>query len=385
MLYLGQKTNRQITLVLLPKIKQFEENDVKLYFFATPTDIKFLFQSIEQKIDICYIWGFSVPCPDALNVFNSCDEIDCFGYAIDSEYWIDIHFRDTALNLVQNANGYYYSNERVQLHICNTATKALPDRALIMNELYCPPRAKERNKELFLIIKKTMQREWKKIDGILYSPEVFREREHLVFLGVEPFSFSGQEKSSTTLETWCNSLPPEIKNLPFLCSPPEPEIHFYASSSDVLIFFQQLETQTSMQYWCGKENFRFERFRRLFSEKFYNDSLPKTFHAIDMDTHNTIDVTLGGFRVDMKNVVVPGMITYMRGCPKYGGTLLRKLNKLFEMSFNSVSVKHYGTYYLGSDIWGVKEHLIFDNGDPRFRWNEGTFKNVWRAEWEAMK
>ena len=38
----------------------------------------------------------------------------------------------------------------------------------------------------------------------------------------------------------------------------------------------------------------------------------------------------------------------MRGCPKYGGTLLRKLNKLFEMSFNSVSVKHYGTYYLGS-------------------------------------
>ena len=94
---MGQKTNRQITLVLLPKIKQFEENDVKLYFFATPTDIKFLFQSIEQKIDICYIWGFSVPCPDALNVFNSCDEIDCFGYAIDSEYWIDIHFRDTAL------------------------------------------------------------------------------------------------------------------------------------------------------------------------------------------------------------------------------------------------------------------------------------------------
>ena len=104
-----------------------------------------------------------------------------------------------------------------------------------------------------------------------------------------------------------------------------------------------------------------------------------------MDTHNTIDVTLGGFRVDMKNVVVPGMITYMGGCPKYGGTLLRKLNKLLEMSFNSVSVKHYGTYYLGPDIWAVKEHLIFDNGDPRFRWNEGTFKNVWRAEWEAMK
>ncbi len=108
---------------------------MKLYFFATPTDIKSLFQKIEQKIDICYIWGFSVPCLDALNVFNSCDEIDCFGYAVDSEYWIDIHFRDTTLNLVQNANGYYCSNERVQLHICNTATKTLPDRALIMNEL----------------------------------------------------------------------------------------------------------------------------------------------------------------------------------------------------------------------------------------------------------
>lgn len=368
-----------------PKIKQFEESTVKLYFFATPADIKSLFQDIEQKIDICYIWGFSVPCLDVLNIFSSCDEIDCFGYAIDSVYWIDIHFRDTTLNLVQNVRGYYYSNERVQLHICNTATKALPDRALIMNELYCPQGAEKRNRNLFLAIKRTMQKKWKKIDGILYSPEVFQEREHLVFLGDTPFSFSGQERYPITLETWCNSLAPEISNTPFLCPPPKSEIHFYASSSDVLTFFQQLETQASMQYWCGKEDIRFERFQQLFSERFHDDSLSKTFHAIDMNTHNTIDVTLGGLRVDMKNIVVPGIITYMSGCPKYGGTLLRKINRLFEASFNTISIKHYGIYYLGPDIWGAKEHLIFDNGDPRFRWNDGTFKNVWRAEWEAMK
>lgn len=94
-------------------------------FFASPTDIKALFQEIEQRLDICYVWGFSVPCLDILNIFDSCNEIDCFGYALDSTYWIDIHFRDTTFNLVQNAGGYYFSNERVQLHICNTATKMI--------------------------------------------------------------------------------------------------------------------------------------------------------------------------------------------------------------------------------------------------------------------
>ena len=90
-------------------------------------------------------------------------------------------------------------------------------------------------------------------------------------------------------------------------------------------------------------------------------------------------------RTDRKDVVVPGRITYMSGCPRYGGTLLRKLTELFEGSFNRVILKHYGTYYLGPDIWNAKERLIFDNGDPRFRWEDGTFKNVWRAEWEAMR
>ena len=148
-------------------------------FFASPTDIKALFQEIEQRLDICYVWGFSVPCLDILNIFDSCNEIDCFGYALDSTYWIDIHFRDTTFNLVQNAGGYYFSNERVQLHICNTATKTVPDRALIMNELYCPPRAEKQNRNLFLTIKRTMRKRWQSIDGILYGPEVFQEREHL--------------------------------------------------------------------------------------------------------------------------------------------------------------------------------------------------------------
>lgn len=77
-------------------------------FFASPTDIKALFQEIEQRLDICYVWGFSVPCLDILNIFDSCNEIDCFGYALDSTYWIDIHFRDTTFNLVQNAGGLLF-------------------------------------------------------------------------------------------------------------------------------------------------------------------------------------------------------------------------------------------------------------------------------------
>ena len=64
---------------------------MKLEFFASPADIKALFHELEEKIELCYIWGFSVPCPDVLNVFSSCDEIDCFGYALDSVYWIDVH------------------------------------------------------------------------------------------------------------------------------------------------------------------------------------------------------------------------------------------------------------------------------------------------------
>lgn len=358
---------------------------MKLEFFASPADIKALFHELEEKIELCYIWGFSVPCPDVLNVFSSCDEIDCFGYALDSVYWIDVHSQNTTLNLVQNTNGYYYSNERVQLHICNTATKALPDRVLIMNEVYCPPQAEKSNKDLFLMIKRAMQSKWEKIDGILYSPEVFQEREHLMFFGDNPFSFSGQERYPTTLEAWCSSLSPEIRDTPFLCPPPELEIHFYATSCDILTVFQQLELQNSMRYWCGKEIVRFDHFQQLFSERFHGEDPLKTFHAIDIDTHNTIDITLGGVRADMRNVVAPGMITYMSGCPKYGGTLLRKLNSLFEASFHKVSIEHYGTYYLGTDIWDAKEHLIFDNGDPRFRWNDGTFKHIWRAEWDSIQ
>lgn len=352
-------------------------------FFASPTDIRTLFQEIEQKLNICYIWGFSVPCIDVLNIFNSCNEIDCFGYALDSTYWIDIHFRDTTLNFVQNDRGYYIPNERVQLHICNTATKALPDRALIMSELYCPPGAEKRNKNLFLTIKRAMQKKWQRIDGILYGSEVYQEREHLVFLGDTIFSFSGAEQHITSLETWCASLAPEIRNTPFFCPPPVPEIHFYASSCDMLALFRQLETQTSMRYWCGKESVRFERFDQLFSERFQDDRTPKAFHAIDMYTHNTIDVTLGGLRTDIKDVVVPGIITYMSGCPKYGGTLLRKLNKLFESLFGKTSIKHYGTYYIGPEIFENRDHIIFDNGDPRFRCVNNEFVNVWRNEWEA--
>lgn len=354
-------------------------------FFASPTDIKALFQEIEQRLDICYIWGASVPCLDVLNIFDSCNEIDCFGYALDPTYWIDIHFRDTTFNLVQNSGGYYFSNERVQLHICNTATKSVPDRALIMNELYCPPGAEKRNRNLFLTIKRAMQKKWQKIDGILYGTEVFQEREHLVFLGDTAFTFSGQRQYATALEPWYSALDPEIKNTPFYVLPPEPEIHFYAASCDMLTFFQELEAQTSMRYWYGKESVRFEHFHQLFFERLQDDESPKTFHAIDMYTHNTVDIILGGLRADIKDAVVPGMITYMAGCPRYGGTLLRKLNKLFEASFSKISIKHYGTYYLGPDIWNLKERLIFDNGDPRFRWNNGEFINVWRAEWEAMK
>ena len=230
-----------------------------------------------------------------------------------------------------------------------------------------------------------MRKRWQSIDGILYGPEVFQEREHLVFLGDTTFSFSGQERYTTTLETWCNSLTPEIMNTPFSCLPPEPEIHFYATSCDMLTIFQQLETQSSMRYWCDKESVRFEQFHQLFFERLQDNQSPKIFHAIDMLTHNTVDVILGGLRTDMKDVVVPGMITYMAGCPKYGGTLLRKLSNLFETSFSKISIKHYGTYYLGPDVWNAKERLIFDNGDPRFRWKDGKFENVWRAEWETMK
>jgi len=357
---------------------------MKLRFFASPTDIRGLFLEIEQSLEICYVWGLGAPCLDVLNVFNSCNEIDCFGYALDPTYWMDIYFRDTKLNFVQNAGGYYISNASVQLHICNTATKTLTDRALKMNELYCPPGAEKRNQNLFLAIKRIMLKNWPRIDGILYGPEVFQKREHLVFLGDTTFSFSGEEQYTTSLEMWREPLIPKISNTPFLCSPPELQIHFYASSCDMLDFFRQLELHTSMRYWCGKECFRFEHFNQLFSERFQDDPFQKAFHAVDMYTHNTIDVTLGGLRADIKNVVAPGFITYMSGCPKYGGTLFRRLNKLFEEMFSKTTIKPYKTYYIGPEIFENRSHIIFDNGDPRFRWKDGELVNVWRTEWEKI-
>ena len=80
-------------------------------FFASATDIKALFQEIEQMLGICYTWGFGVPCLDVLNIFDSCNEIDCFGYALDSTYWIDIHFRDTTFNLIQNDGVLFFQRE----------------------------------------------------------------------------------------------------------------------------------------------------------------------------------------------------------------------------------------------------------------------------------
>lgn len=354
-------------------------------FYASPADMKTLFQEIEQKLNICYTWGFSVPCIDALNVFNSCDQIDCFGYALDSTYWLDIHFRDMKLNLVQNDHGYYFSNERIQLHICNTATKALPDRALVMNELYCPPGAEKQNKNLFLAIKRAMGKKWEKVNGILYGPDVFRERERLLFLGDTIFSFSGREQYTTSLDTWYDSLTPEIKTIPFLCPPPKSEMNFYATTHDMLAYFQQLESQVSMRYWCGKESIRYEHFHQLFFERLRDDKSTKTIHAIDMCTRNIVDVTLSGLRTNIKDVVVPGMVTYMGGCPKYGGTLHRKLNRLFEMLFKTVSIKHYGIYYLGPEIYQKRDHIIFDNGDPRFKCVNNEFVNVWRNEWDQIQ
>lgn len=355
-------------------------------FFASPADIKALFQEVEQRLDICYVWGVDVaPRLDMLNVFDSCDEIDCFGYALDSTYWIDIHCREIPLDLVQNARGYYFSNERVQLHICNSTTSSRSDRVVAMNELYCPPGAKDYNRKLFLSIKKAMQKRWQKIDGILYGPEVFRERERLVFLGDTTFSFSGEERYATIWETWLDSLAPEIKNTPFLCPPPELKMCFYASARDMLAFFQQLERQhTSLRYWCGTEDARVEHIHQLFSERFQDDKTPKSFYALDLYTHNALDVTLGGLRTDIKGVVVPGKITYMPACPRYGGTLLRKVEQLFEELFHTTVIKNYGTYYMGPDIWELREQLIFDNGDPRFRFVDGDYINVWRRDWDTF-
>lgn len=356
------------------------------YFFASPSDIKALFQKIEQKIDIRYVWGADVaPGLDLLDIFDSCDEIDCFGYAVDPTYCFDIYNRDTTLNPVQNARGYYFSNERVQLRICNTVTDARPDCVMVMNELYCPPGVQNSTRNLFLAIKRAMQKSWKKIDGILYGPEVFQEREHLVFLGDTTFSFSGEKQYTTTWETWIDLLAPELKNTRFLCPPPERTLHFYASSRDMLAFFQQLETRhTSMQYWCGTEDARFDHVCQLFSARFQDDKIPKSFHALDLYTHNAIDVTLGGLRTDIKGIVVPGNITAMRARPIYGGTLLRTVNRLLEERFHTTVIKHYGTHYIGPDIWQRKEQMIFDNGDPRFRFVNGGYVNVWRRDWDAF-
>lgn len=253
------------------------------YFFASPADITALFQEIEHQLNICYVWGFPVPFLDVLNVYDSCDEIDCFGYAVDSTYWLDIHPRETALALVQNAHGYYFSNERVQLHICNTAIGSRSGWSMKRNELYCPPGAKEEYKSLFRSIKRAMQKKWQKIDGILYGPDVFRERERLLFFGDTTFSFSGDDPYATTWEAWFASLSPERKDTPFLRPPPELTIRFYASSGDMLAFFQQLETQhTSMRYWCGTEDTRFDHVSQLFSKRFQDDNAPKSCHALDL-------------------------------------------------------------------------------------------------------
>lgn len=87
---------------------------MKLEFFASPADIKALFHELEEKIEMCYIWGFSVPCPDVLTVFSSCDEIDCFGYALDPAYWIDIRSRDTSVD------SNFLSSSMIQFRKCAT-------------------------------------------------------------------------------------------------------------------------------------------------------------------------------------------------------------------------------------------------------------------------
>lgn len=93
---------------------------------------------------------------------------------------------------------------------------------------------------------------------------------------------------------------------------------------------------------------------------------------------------MGGFRSDIKDVVVPGSITYLRACPIYGGTLLRTANRLFQEFFHPTVIKHYDTYYMGPDIWQRKEQLIFDNDDPRFRFVDGEYVHVWRKDWDAF-
>ena len=144
-----------------------------------------------------------------------------------------------------------------------------------------------------------------------------------MFSEITPFHFQGKSDTPQHWKHGAVHLAQRLETHRFYVLRQSWRSIFYATSCDILTVFQQLELQNSMRYWCGKEIVRFDHFQQLFSERFHGEDSLKTFHAIDIDTHNTIDITLGGVRADMRNVVAPGMITYMSGCPKYGGTLLR--------------------------------------------------------------
>jgi len=352
-------------------------------FFASPTDIRTLFGEIEQNINLCYVWGGVCPCFDVLKKFNSCEEIDGFGYAIDTAYRLNIYFDDSKVEFVNNRAGYYNSNESIELHINNIATNKYSSRVARMSELYCPPGAQSKNRELFSFIKKAMRKKWTKINDVLYGLEVFQEREHLAFVGDQEFSFKGQTQYLTSLDAWYDSLPSEYKSIPFFPLPPEPIIHFYASAHDILELFNQFEQRTSLKYWLEDEDIHIDNIDKLFSKQFQCDTPQKSFHAIDLNTYGSVDVRLGGIRTDVKDVVALGTITYMKGCPKYGGTLLRKLNELVEVVFSKATIKHYGIYYIGPEVYAKRNRFIFDNGDPRFKCVDDEFVHVWRSEWDA--
>lgn len=364
---------------------------MELSFFASPSDIKGLFTEIEAKTPLHYFWGFGGPLADVVGPFDSCDEIDGFGYALDYTYRLDFNVVSEPFQIVQNMRGYYNQSCTLSLMLCGRTGATITDKNFPSAVISCPINAPQNSecRKLFYRIKRKINKNWHKINGMFFGDEVYSKRKDLIFLNREgyvdtPFYFDDGDK---ICETSSNPLSDKGErcfiDTPFTLKITDLINGFYSSERDIIELFQAVEKHFSLRYRYRKEGPEYSKeFFTSFSVLQRDVQQQNLVCAYELQYRNSVEIQMGSYH---DNVVVPWSIGYERFCPRYGGTLLRFIIELLTKSFKPIHIKHYGTYYLSPEIWNCKEHLIFDNGDPRFRWKNGEFVNVWRAEWEAMK
>lgn len=364
---------------------------MEISFFASPTDIKNLFTEIEAKTPLHYFWGFGGPLADVIGPFNSCDEIDCFGYALDHIYRLDFNVAKEPFQIAQNMRGYYNQSCALSLTLYGRTGTAYMETAFLSAAISCPINAPQNSecRKLFLRIKRKMTKSWHKINGMFFGDEVYEKRMNLIFLNREgyvnnPFYFDdGDNICETPSDRLSDKGGRCFIEAPFTLKVTDSINGFYSSERDIIELFRAIEEQFSLRYKYRKEKSEYSKeFFTSFAVLREDVKKQNLVCAYELQYRNSVEIQMGSH---CGNVVVPWSIGFERSCPRYGGTLFRFIIELITKSFKPVHIKHYGTYYLSPEIWESKEHLIFDNGDPRFRWENGEFVNVWRAEWEAMK